>query len=71
MRFGKGIPTDIYLVQERIAGADEQWWTNMSVLEVLCSREVEALRVPDRASNESRAAGDKSREPTAASWVGL
>jgi hypothetical protein len=34
IRFGEGIPTDIYLVLERIAGTDEQQRANMSVLEV-------------------------------------
>jgi hypothetical protein len=67
IRFGKGMPSDIYVVQELIAGADEQQWTDMSVLEVLCRRHVEAPGVPGHASNESRAAGDESREPAAAS----
>jgi hypothetical protein len=54
IKFGKGTLSDIYVVQELIAGAN---WSFMSVLEVLCSGHVEAPRAPYHASRESRAAG--------------
>jgi hypothetical protein len=59
IRFGKGIRSDIYLVQELMIAAEEQRWADMSVLEVLCSRHVEVHCVLDDAVNESRAAGAK------------
>jgi hypothetical protein len=65
IKFGRDTPSDLYLVQELIAGAYEAEWASMSVLEVLCSGHVEASRVPEHARNGSRATGAKSHEPAA------
>jgi hypothetical protein len=65
IKFGTNTPSDLYLLQELIAGAYEAEWASMSVLEVLCVGDVEASRVPDHTSNGSRAAGAKSHEPAA------
>jgi hypothetical protein len=65
IKFGTNTPGDLYLVQELIAGAYEAEWASMSVLELLCSGDVEASRVPDHASNGSRATGARSHEPAA------
>jgi hypothetical protein len=65
IKFENDLPGDIYVVQELIAEAKEGRWANMSVLEVLCSSDVEASRVSDHTSNESGATGDGSREPAA------
>jgi hypothetical protein len=67
VRFGKGIPSDIYLVQELIRGADEGQWANMSVLEVLCNRHVEApvprtMRTTDHAQPEIRVTSQQQAE---------
>jgi hypothetical protein len=53
IKFGKDTSSDMYLVQELIAGADEEQWANMSVLEVVCSRHVQSPSVPHHASNRS------------------
>jgi hypothetical protein len=63
IKFENDLPGHIYVVQELIAEAKERRWANVSVLEVLCSNDVEASRVSDHASNESGADGDGSREP--------
>ena len=65
VKFENDLPSDIYVVQELIAGAKEGQSASMSVLEVVCSRDVEAPRVLDHASNQSRAAGNESHEPAA------
>jgi hypothetical protein len=60
IKFENDLPSDIFIVQELIAREKGGQWSNMFVLEVLCSKNVEVSRASDHASNESRAAGDES-----------
>jgi hypothetical protein len=61
LKFGN----DIYVVQERCAGAEEEQWATKSVLEILCSAHAKATRVPYHVNEGSRRVGAKSYEPAA------
>jgi hypothetical protein len=64
IKFGKRTTSNIYLVQELMAGADDEQWAYTSVLAVW-RRHVPSPCVPSHASNRLPAAGNESHEPEA------